>query len=108
VVSDALERGISADRITSADIDRSAEGHFGRALGIREEAVRQALDPAENIRTRTVQGGPAPANMAGMIAGRRAALAGDRDAVRAVAMRVDQARARCFDLAQNRVMPKAS
>jgi argininosuccinate lyase len=102
VVSDALERGVSADQIRSADLDRSAVAHFGRPLDIREEAVRQALDPAENIRTRTVQGGPAPGNMAAMIAARRAGLAADRDAVRAVARRVEEARARCFALARER------
>ena len=102
VVSDALERGISADRITSADIDRSASAHFGHGLGIPDAAVRQAMDPAENIRTRTVQGGPAPGNMATMIAGRRAALATDRDAVRAVATRIDQARTRCVSRARDR------
>lgn len=102
VVSDALARGIGADAIRSADLDRSAEAHFGRALHIREEAVRQALDPAENIRSRTVLGGPAPGNMAAMIGARRAALAADRAAVGAVAARVDAARDRCFDLARSR------
>ena len=108
VVSDALERGISADAIRSADLDRSAEAHFGRALRIREEAVRQALDPAENIRTRTVQGGPAPGNMAAMIGARRTALAADRDAVRALAARVDRARADCFGEARRRVSEMSS
>lgn len=108
VVSDALERGIGADAITSADIDRSTEAHFGRPLGIREAAVRQALDPAENIRSRSVQGGPAPANMAAMIAGRRAALSADSDAVRAIATRIEQSRARCFALARARVTESSS
>jgi argininosuccinate lyase len=100
VVRGALEAGRSADRIRSADLDRAAEALFGRPLSIPEAAVRQALDPAENIRARTVLGGPAPGNMQAMLAARRAALAEDRAVVEAVARRVAEARAGCFAAAR--------
>jgi argininosuccinate lyase len=100
VVRRALEAGRSADRIRSADLDAAAEALFGRALGIPEAAVRQALDPAENIRARTLPGGPAPATMRAMLAARRAALAADHEAVAAAERRIAAARARSLTMAR--------
>ncbi|MBV1799703.1 argininosuccinate lyase [Siccirubricoccus sp. G192] len=100
VVRDALEAGKRADMIRSADLDAAAGTLFGKPLGIAEAALRQALDPAENIRARTVLGGPAPGNMRDMIAARRTALAADRDAVEVVAARLAAARERSFALAR--------
>lgn len=94
VVRDALAAGRTADAIGSADIDAAAQTLFGKPLSIRAEAVAQALDPARNIATRTVLGGPA--TLPAMLRTRRAALARDTAAVAAVAQRVAAARARCF------------
>ena len=105
VVREALAAGRHADAITAADLDTAAQGMFGQPLGIRPEAVAQALDPSENIRLRTVLGGPAPTEMARMLTARGEALARDRDAVAAVATRIAEARSRCFGLA--RAMTKA-
>lgn len=101
VVRDALAAGLSADRIRSADLDRAAEALSGKPLRIAEAAVAQALDPAANIRARTVQGGPAPAEMARLLEDRRQALARDAEAVEAVARRVAAARDRCLALARS-------
>jgi 3-hydroxyacyl-CoA dehydrogenase len=95
-------RLVRVGKITAADLDRAAQALFGRPLGIAEAAVHQALDPAANIRARTVLGGPAPDNMRAMIAARRLALAADRGAVQDAADRVAAARARCFALARDR------
>ncbi|MFC7689413.1 hypothetical protein ACFQY5_07010 [Paeniroseomonas aquatica] len=100
VVRDALAAGRQAGAITAADLDAAAEGLFGRRLGIPAAAVAQALDPAENIRSRTVLGGPAPGEMARMLAARDAALARDAAAVVAVQDRIGTARQRCFALAE--------
>jgi argininosuccinate lyase len=100
VVRDALAAGHSADAIRSADIDNSAQILLGKPLGLPETAVAQALDPAENIRARTVLGGPAPAEMARMLAGRQVALAADAAAVAAVQGRLAAAEAGCFGLAR--------
>lgn len=107
VVRDALAAGRSADAIRSADLDRAAEALFGRPLGVPEAAVRQALDPTENIRARTVLGGPSPGNMQTMLAARRRALAEDRDEVRRTADRIEAARGRCFSLARERAAAAA-
>jgi argininosuccinate lyase len=96
VVRGALEAGRNADAITTADLDRAAEAAFGQRLGIPAAAVAQALDPAANIRGRTVLGGPAPESMERMLAARQTALAADAAAVGAVAQRIATARQRCF------------
>lgn len=100
VVRDALAAGRSADAIRSADLDRAAVALFGRPLGIAETAVRQALDPAENVRVRSIMGGPAPETMRAMLAARREALARHRAATEAVLARIAAARERCFALAR--------
>ncbi|MCB4820673.1 argininosuccinate lyase [Roseicella aerolata] len=100
VVREALEAGRSAETLRGADLDRAAEALFGRPLGIPEEAVAQALDPAANIRARTVQGGPAPAEMARMLEARSGALVRDAAAAEGIARRVAAARDRCFALAR--------
>ncbi len=105
VVRDALEAGRHADSIEAADLDLAAATLFGRPLGIRAEAVRQALDPAANIGGRTVQGGPAPARMAEMLAARREALRRDAAATASVQARIGAAKERCF--AQARIMAEA-
>ncbi|MDB5374038.1 MAG: argininosuccinate lyase, partial [Belnapia sp.] len=100
VVRDALAAGRDAEAITAADLDAAAQGLFGQTLGIRPAAVAQALDPAENIRSRTVLGGPAPVEVARMLAARDAALRQDTAAVAAIEARIGAARARCFTLAR--------
>ena len=96
VVREALEARRPADAITSGDIDAAAEALFGRRFALPEAVVRQALDPAENVRSRTVTGGPAPERMAEMLDMRDAALAGDacdvasvRDRLAAAEQRLD-------------------
>jgi argininosuccinate lyase len=105
VVRNALAAGKSADAITTTDLDTAAAALFGKPLGIAPEAVAQALDPAENIRTRTVLGGPAPASMARMLAARDAALGRDAAALEAAAGRIRAARDHCFGLARAMAAP---
>jgi argininosuccinate lyase len=105
VVRNALAAGKSADAITTADLDAAAVALFGKPLGIPPNAVAQALDPVENIRTRTVLGGPAPASMTRMLAAREATLGRDAAALEAVAGRIDSARKGCFELARALAAP---
>jgi len=88
VVRETIEAGRTAVEITSADLDAAAQALFGRDLGIAEDEVRKALDPAENLKTRTVTGGPAPERMAEMLARRHASLAADREAIEATKRRI--------------------
>jgi argininosuccinate lyase len=105
VVRDALADGLPADAIRSADLDRAATTLFGKPLGIGEAAVAQALDPAANIRARTVLGGPAPAEMARLLAARHATLARDAEAVEAIVCRIAAARDRCLGEAREMAGP---
>ncbi|MGL4966188.1 MAG: argininosuccinate lyase [Inquilinus sp.] len=88
VVRETIEAGKTAAEIVSADLDAAAMALFDRPLAIPAEVVRKALDPAENLKTRSVTGGPAPERMAEMLVRRRATLAQDLDAIAAVRRRV--------------------
>ncbi len=96
VVAEAIAGGRAANEIGAADLDRAAEALFGRRLGLSAEAVRAALDPAENVRRRTVTGGPAMANMEAMLNCRDAALAGEAAGVSDCVERVRAAAAAVF------------
>ena len=101
VVRDALAAGRTAPMIDSAALDVVAMGLFGRALGVPEAALRQALDPAQNIASRAILGGPAPARMATALATRDAMLAADRATLAAIADRIATARTACFRAAED-------
>lgn len=77
VVRETIEAHHTAMDITSADLDEASEALFGHPLGISEEEVKKALNPAENLKSRIVTGGPAPVRMAEMLARRKAALEND-------------------------------
>lgn len=69
-----------AEKKRAADIDlpmvqAAARAHLGRELPLDAQAVRSALDPAENVRRRDGPGGPAPVAVARMIAAFRAETA---------------------------------
>jgi argininosuccinate lyase len=93
VVREAIEAGKTATEISSADLDRAAEALFGRKLDIDDKSVRRALDPADNVNTRTVVGGPAPARMVEMLKRRKANLARDVEAIAQFRGRVANAEA---------------
>lgn len=58
VVRSAMDRGLSAEAITSAMIDEAAMDQLGRPLGLSEEVVRRSLDPAASVAARCLPGGP--------------------------------------------------
>lgn len=91
VVRETIEAGKTAIEIRSADLDVASEALFGKTLGIDAEVVRKALDPAENLKTRTVTGGPAPERMAEMLVARRATLQKDIQAIDRVRQRIADA-----------------
>lgn len=78
VVREAIEAGRTAQTITSADLDRVAITFFGQPLGIDANIVQKSLEPMENLRLRTVTGGPAPDLVREMIGRRNSRLAQDR------------------------------
>jgi argininosuccinate lyase len=88
VVRETIEAGKTALAITAADLDRASEQLFGQKLGITPEIVRKSLDPMENVRLRTVAGGPAPRTVQDMVRRRRMRLIYDINAVAYVRKRV--------------------
>ena len=93
LVRETLAAGKVATDITVADMDKASVAVTGRPLGLSEKAVRDALDPGYNIRTRTVTGGPAPRLVKSMVADRRKGLAADRAGLKRVGNRVEKAAA---------------
>lgn len=81
VVREAIEAGRTAPEITTGDLDQAAQALFGKPLGISADAVRRALDPAENLKTRTVTGGPAESEIHRMLGARRITLQKDVEQV---------------------------
>jgi argininosuccinate lyase len=76
---EAVKTGKGADQITSAILDGAAEEVIGRPLGLDEQLVKSALDPFENVRIRSVVGGPAPDEVRRMIDVRIGVLAQDQE-----------------------------
>jgi argininosuccinate lyase len=100
VVRDALAEGRTAESISSAALDEAAQVLFGKPLNIPAAKLRAALDPAENLIGRNVQGGPAPTAMAALLARRRDSLTQDRATITAINQRIADARTRCWAEAQ--------
>jgi argininosuccinate lyase len=94
IVRDAIAAGRTAQTITSQELDAAAQALFGQSLGIAPDIVARALDPAENVRTRNVTGGPAPDTVAEMIVRRRQELDDDRANIASIESRVSSALAR--------------
>ncbi|MCU0487254.1 MAG: argininosuccinate lyase [Anaerolineales bacterium] len=67
LVAQVNGQGLKANAITSEWIDEIARELYQRPLQLSAEAVRQALDPVENVNTRARQGGPAPVEVARML-----------------------------------------
>ena len=67
VISQAVEEGIPAIRITGQMIDDAALQILGHALNIFPETINQAVDPKEIVATRTGLGGAASQSVKNMI-----------------------------------------
>jgi argininosuccinate lyase len=88
VVREALESGRVATDLTARDLTEASQALFGHPCGVSEEMVAKALDPRENVRARTVRGGPSPQSVKDMVAERRARLGADTSAVEVVKKRL--------------------
>ncbi len=100
VVRETLEAGKTALAITAADLDRASESLFGHKLGITSEIVEKSLNPMENIKLRTITGGPAPGTVQDMVHRRRMRLMHDVNTVAGVERRVADATARLLGEAE--------
>lgn len=55
-----ISRGLTQTGVTSRLVDEAAIEYMGEPLGLSEESIRKALDPAECVKARQLTGGPAP------------------------------------------------
>jgi argininosuccinate lyase len=78
MVRQALQKGLSATQITSEFIDSVIIDEIGTPIGLREDKVRQALDPRQNVSARAHDGGPAPSAVAKTIRRAQRLLEEDR------------------------------
>lgn len=99
VVREAIESSRTALSISSADLDAAAQKLFGIALNIDAQVVEQSLSPQSNIQLRTVTGGPAPGNMADMIAQRKKALEMDVSALASLRATLAQTNSQLLEMA---------
>lgn len=60
MVTEALENKVSLDDIDSKFLDNVAYEVMGKSLDLDEGSIRKALDPYENVKSRTVIGGSSP------------------------------------------------
>ena len=60
IVNDVTSRGLSEEDVTSKYIDDIAEELGFDKLELDEELVRTALNPLDNVKMRTIPGGPSP------------------------------------------------
>jgi argininosuccinate lyase len=77
VVRLAVDRGLTADRITADLVGEAGREVLGRTLSVSAEIVARSLDPAGAVAARNGIGGPAPDEVTRMIAGARQRLDAD-------------------------------
>lgn len=99
-VLEAVQERKLASEITPEMLDASSRELFGRPLGVSADAIRQALDPAENIRRRTVRGGPAASELRRMLEASQRHLAEDRARLEADQHHLETSRSRLVDEAR--------
>jgi argininosuccinate lyase len=74
----AIQSGKLANEITSEMIDVAAKEVIGKPLGLDAKIIENSLDAVENVRVRSIPGGPAPVEVRRMIEDRKGVLAHDR------------------------------
>jgi argininosuccinate lyase len=89
----AFERGLGPAALSPALLDEASTALGGRALGLRPETVRAAMDPERAVAGRRGIGGAAPAAVGAMLAECRGGLAAARRWHDEAAARLDTAAA---------------
>ncbi len=74
----AIKAGKKANEITGEMVDAAAREVIGRPLQLGEATIKLALDPVENVRVRSIIGGPAPEEVARAIDVGRGLIGPDR------------------------------
>ncbi len=81
LVRTALEQNKKPADIDSKFLDIAAREYIGEPLNVREEALREVLDPLRAVKARTLFGGTAPDEVKRQITKSRTVLAREREAL---------------------------
>ncbi len=85
------DRGLGPDGVTPALLDEAAQAYHGKPAGLDAAQIKAALDPGRFIASRTMQGGPAPAESLRQADLFDQGLAADEAAVAAIHARLGEA-----------------
>ena len=81
IVYDLIRQGAGPDDLTSELVNRISNKVLGESLELDHTTIRKALDPLENIKVRSVIGGPAPKEVQRMIRVRKDRLNAEKHRV---------------------------
>jgi argininosuccinate lyase len=79
----AVREGVRAEDISTGMVEEASMKVLGRLLTVTANDLKQALDPVNNVKRRSLPGGPAPRAVKAMIAEQRKLLRGERKRRRA-------------------------
>ncbi|MCP8307250.1 MAG: argininosuccinate lyase [archaeon] len=74
LVKRALSDGKSLDQAVKEDLNDIIKDNTGKSIIISEEVLRKVLDPIENVKIRSIKGGPSPNEVLRMVKERWKAL----------------------------------
>lgn len=60
IVSESVDNKIPITQINKEFIDEISEELTGKSLNLTNEQIQKAIDPLENVKSRTIPGGPSP------------------------------------------------
>ena len=92
VVRNCLEKKISPNALTAAELDVAAVETIGHALKLDNRAVHDALDPRRFVETRATEGSVAPPYVERLLDQARQEIAADRGWIGRERARLDSAR----------------
>jgi argininosuccinate lyase len=78
LVRKALSEEKSLDQLAKEELDKIIKSVTGKSMKVSEEVLKKALDPVENVKARSVKGGPSPEEVSRMLRERWKIL-GDHD-----------------------------
>jgi argininosuccinate lyase len=87
----AEEKDIPSRDLNNKLIEDASMEHLGRKLSLKEATIREVLDPMVSIRSRTMTGGPAPANSLKSIAEMKKGIEVDKAFIAAARKRLADA-----------------
>jgi len=79
LVKRALNEGKSLDQAIKEDLKDIIKDNTGKSMNVSEEVLRKVLDPIENVKIRSIKGGPSPNEVLRMVKERWKALKDDDD-----------------------------